>query len=168
MHVYCLSAGSSMSFGVLCVLRTLGYVQWWTESIASSRAAGYNHGRNESSFISISAPSHPSQLIAGALEWGSVFAGFSRGVNVWNAVTPGYLSSSRLCRVLKCIRLAKKKTGRIGLFWITGRCYGHSWIRKQRSHVGIVLRKCGKGHAERERSKQVRDVQRKPILCAAR
>lgn len=35
----CLSAVSSMSFGVLCVLSTLGYVKCWTESIASSHAS---------------------------------------------------------------------------------------------------------------------------------
>lgn len=66
-----------------------------------------------------------------------------------------------------CIRLAKKLVI-LGCFGSPGDVTAAVGSEKQRSHVGVTLRKCGKGHTERERSEQVTDAQRKPILCAAR
>lgn len=78
---------SSMSFGNLCVLRTLGYVKWRTESIASSQTSLVLLG---TIMVVMKAHLSPSELhlilhnlIAVALEWKCSYVSGEACVFTW-------------------------------------------------------------------------------------
>lgn len=146
MHVYCLFAVSTMSFSVLYVLRTLGYVKWWTECIASSRASLVLLG---TIMVVMKAHLSPSQLhliphnwIAVALEWGWVFV-WSKGsscVCAWE-----WMFETQSCwPVDEPVWFVEHCS--IGLYLMIVKCYAENWIDMQRLHFEIVLRQCDKVH----------------------